>query len=365
MLTRRGILASLSASALMARAAWSAVGAPQVVTAAKTADGSFALLGLSASGAVVFQVPLPARGHAAAAHPHLAEVVAIARRPGTFAHVIDCAAGAVTQRLNAPPGRHFYGHGAFSSDGHALFTTENDIETGAGRVGIWARDDGYRRLGEVASGGIGPHEILRLPNETLAVANGGIRTHPDRGREKLNLATMRPNLTILSAEGRIVDQAEVAEKDHQNSLRHIAVLPNGTVVCGHQWQGDLYAAPSLVSLYRGQGELTPVEMDEALKRRMRGYIGSMGAVGAQTIVASAPRGDLITAFDLSSGMQASYQSTDVCGVASSAAPASVVTDGGGGVYRISAQGLAEQARHPVAFDNHAVGVTVSDEIHLR
>ena len=52
------------------------------------------------------------------------------------------------------------------------------------------------------SGGIGPHEILRLPGaRLLAIANGGIHTRPDTGREKLNLDTMRPNLTLMDEDG--------------------------------------------------------------------------------------------------------------------------------------------------------------------
>ena len=80
---------------------------------------------------------------------------------------------------------------------------------GAGLIGVWARADAYHRLDEFSSGGIGPHEILRLPSGNLAVANGGIRTHPETGRKKLNLDTMRPNLTVLSPTGGVVDVAAV------------------------------------------------------------------------------------------------------------------------------------------------------------
>ena len=56
--------------------------------------------------------------------------MAFARRPGTFALVIDCAEGREVARLHTPEGRHFYGHGAFTPDGGLLFTTENAIEDG-------------------------------------------------------------------------------------------------------------------------------------------------------------------------------------------------------------------------------------------
>jgi hypothetical protein len=66
---------------------------------------------------LVFQIPLPGRGHAAAIHPQKPQAVAFARRPGTFAVVTNCVTGQPSARLSAPAGRHFYGHGAFSRDG--------------------------------------------------------------------------------------------------------------------------------------------------------------------------------------------------------------------------------------------------------
>ena len=45
---------------------------------------------------------------------------------------------------------------------------------------------GTSRIGELASFGVGPHEVVLMPDgATLVVANGGIRTHPDRDRAKL------------------------------------------------------------------------------------------------------------------------------------------------------------------------------------
>lgn len=230
--SRRAFLAGLTSASLTPTLGWADVGNPIALSAAMNRDGGYLLVGLTAAGDIAFRVPLPARGHAAAAHPHLAEAVAIARRPGNFAKVIDCGSGDITQTLRAPTGRHFYGHSAFSSDGTLLFTPENDIATGQGRIGVWDRGAGYRRLDEFTSAGIGPHEILRLPGGTLAVANGGIRTHPATGRDKLNIDTMRPNLAVFDTDGLLTDFAEVPDAIHLNSLRHIASAPDGTVVCG-------------------------------------------------------------------------------------------------------------------------------------
>ena len=354
--TRRTLLAGLAASGLVPGMSWAALGNPVAVSAARQEDGSFALLGLDRDGAITFAIPLPGRGHAAGAHPHLAEVVAIARRPGTFAMVIDCASGDLRQTIEAPAGRHFYGHGAFSGSGDLLFTTENDIATGDGRIGVWDRTDGYRRIGEFASGGIGPHEILRMPQGTLAVANGGIRTHPDSGREKLNLDSMRPNLTVLSLDGEVIDSAELPDAQRQNSLRHIAVQSDGTLACGFQWQGDPYDVPPLLALYRGDGSLSPVDMPDEMLMGFDGYVGSVSTLGTDGFAASSPRGGRAVVFDTRGTVMAEHLASDVCGLSPRGAENALATDGFGSVFSIGAAGLTPLAKHPVAFDNHLVPV---------
>ncbi|MEL6466789.1 MAG: DUF1513 domain-containing protein, partial [Pseudomonadota bacterium] len=291
------------------------------------------------------------------AHPHLAEAVAIARRPGTFAKVINCANGTVTQTLNAPKNRHFYGHAAFSSNGALLFTPENDIATGRGWIGVWDRSAGYKRLDSFTSAGIGPHEILRLPNGLLAVANGGIRTHPATGREKLNLDTMRPNLALFDSDGELSDLAEVPPTTHHNSLRHIAAAPNGTIVCGFQWQGDPYDAPSIVALYKGNGVLLPAQMDDGVLHGLDGYIGSVCAFGPGEYAASAPRGNMTFQFDGTGKHIGTHPATDVCGLCASPKGNCLVTDGTGRVHALADGDLAHLATHMLAFDNHLVALT--------
>ncbi|MEM9581467.1 MAG: DUF1513 domain-containing protein, partial [Pseudomonadota bacterium] len=125
MTTRRNVLAGLATTGLMPAFGWASVGSPVAISAARLPGGADALVGLTDGGALAFTLALPSRGHAAATHPLQAEVVAFARRPGTFAKVIECTSGRVVQTLAAREGRHFYGHGAFSKDGQLLFTTEN------------------------------------------------------------------------------------------------------------------------------------------------------------------------------------------------------------------------------------------------
>ena len=313
MLSRRGFVAALAAAAAPVPG-WASAGHPVALSAARQADDSFVLAGLRADGRLAFTLPLPARGHAGAAHPQAAEAVVIARRPGTFALVIDCATGDLRRTLTAPDGRHFYGHGAFTSDGNLLFTTENEIATGEGRIGVWDRRLGYQRIDEFASGGIGPHEIIRLPDGDFAIANGGIRTHPDTGREKLNLDTMRPNLSIVSPGGAL-RQSVPANAPH-NSLRHIAADASGRVIVGYQWQGDPFAAPPLVAVFEN-GMLTDLETDPVQARRLKAYVGSVSTHRGGAVISS-PVGGQVQAFGSDGTLSFAASARDVCGLCASA-----------------------------------------------
>ncbi|MEL6522864.1 MAG: DUF1513 domain-containing protein [Pseudomonadota bacterium] len=356
--TRRAFFTSLAAASVCSGSTWAGIGNPVALSAAMAQDGSYMLVGLRDDGSVLFSIPLEGRGHAAAAHPFAAEAVAIARRPGNFAKVIDCSTGLVTQVLRTPRGYHFYGHGAYSTNGTFLFTTENEIETGQGRIGVWTRSGGYRRVGEFSSGGIGPHEIIRLPSGDLAIANGGIRTHPDTGREKLNLSEMRPNLSILSTEGRLLDQVEPPAAEHQNSLRHIAAMPDGRVVCGFQWQGDPYEAPGLVAIYQSESQLKATEIHDASHFQLDGYIGSVCVFDqGRRIAASAPRAGRAYIYDEAGKLSGHHKRRDVCGLAPGPSGQLLATDGDGHVQLYGDTHRIGLKAHPIAFDNHLVAIS--------
>ena len=108
-------------------------------------------------------------------------------------------------------------------------------------LGVRDATDGYRQIGELASFGVGPHELVLMPDgATLAVANGGIRTHPDRDRAKLNLDSMAPSLAYLDlADGKLRADYRLAEEHHQLSIRHLAVLGTGGVAIAMQYEGDM------------------------------------------------------------------------------------------------------------------------------
>ncbi|AOY00717.1 DUF1513 domain-containing protein [Jeongeupia sp. USM3] len=237
MLSRRAFLTALGALALPLPAL--ASGPARTLLAAAADDGGpfFGATGgplLGAAGGLLPSaaggkaVPLAGRGHGIVPVPGTTQAIVVARRAGYWLARIDWAAGALLREAEAAPERHFFGHALLSPDGTTLYTTENDIASGRGVIGVWDAAS-LRRRGEFGSHGIGPHELVWLvPGRRLAVANGGILTLPESGRIKLNLAQMAPSLAVVDvADGRLV--AEHVLPDRTLSLRHLAIAADGTL----------------------------------------------------------------------------------------------------------------------------------------
>lgn len=351
MATRRAFLAGL-ATACLPSVTWAEVGNPAFLAAGKQGQ-DFTLYGLSPRGQSLFNIGLPGRGHAAAAHPTQALAVAFARRPGTFALVIDCLTGFVRHQLTPPQGRQFNGHGAFSTDGSLLMTSEVVAEGSAGRIGVWETTT-YARIAEWNSGGIGPHDLKRLADGRLIIANGGIRTDPS-DRTKLNLPDMRPNLTLLSPEGAVLDQVELPPDLRQNSIRHLALTDTG-VAFAMQWEGDpAEPVPQLGLWTPGQPpRLCPPAPGDAFA--MKGYAGSIALSSNANLIGltSAPAGALML-FDTQGTPIATHHRADLSGVALGAAGL-VATDGQGAVWQVETTGLTLLSQSDIAWDNHLISL---------
>jgi hypothetical protein len=353
---RRQFLGGLLATGFIPSPTWADAGSPAFLSAAAKADGNFVLCGIGADLKIRFELPLPARGHAAAAHPTRPEAVAFARRPGTFAVVIDCLTGERKATLTSPEGRHFYGHGAFSSDGGLLFTTENDYEAGQGRIGVWDARHGYKRIDEFGSGGIGPHDIKRLPDtDTLVVANGGIDTHPDTGRTKLNIPTMQANLSYIE-HGTVVETVSLAPDMHKNSIRHLAVKQDGEVAFGMQWQGD-GPVSALVGTHNRGAKIALMNATPDQVRGMNGYIGSIAySKDGSAIAATSPRGGLLQIYDTNTRHLSNDAAIpDVSGVAMMG-DSFIISSGNGDMARFPLHTETKASRSDLSWDNHLVSV---------
>ncbi|MGR3377021.1 DUF1513 domain-containing protein [Salipiger abyssi] len=355
MTTRRSFLASLLAAGASPAVGWAAVGDPAYLAAAKQPDGSYMLAGLREDGSEAFRVPLPARGHAASAHPHRAEAVGFARRPGTYALVVDCRDGAVLHQLSAPEDRQFNGHGVYSPDGTRLFTSEQRVEDSAGFVGIWDTEANYSRIGEFETHGVGPHDLRVMPDgETLVIANGGIQT--DRwDRTKLNLDTMRPSLVYTAFDGTVLERCELEELS-QNSIRHLALRPDGLVGFAMQWQGEPGMAPPLLGLHRRGSDPVLCEAPLGDELAMDGYAGSVAFSGdGSEIAITSPRGGRMHRFSSQGAFLGVVSRADICGLARHA-KGYIASDGLGGVMLVGQGGTTPLRRAEAAWDNHLIPI---------
>ncbi|MCH2077545.1 MAG: DUF1513 domain-containing protein [Rhodobacteraceae bacterium] len=349
---RRSFLVGLLSAGLAPRLSWADAGSPAFLSAARTPAGRYVLCGLSEAGSISFQIPIPDRGHAAAAHPTKPQAVAFARRPGTFALVVNCATGEVDQRLYAPEGRHFYGHGAFAEGGDILLTTENDYEAGRGMLGLWDARNGYARMGEITSGGVGPHDMKLMSDGRLAVANGGIETHPETGRTKLNLATMQPNLSYVSLDGVVSEVVELNPALRRNSIRHLAVDGRDRVGMAMQWQGDVADSVPLVAVHDARtGKLMLGAAQD--QRSLLGYAGSIAMAG-ETVAVTSPKGGIAQTYSLEDfGLLNQVERPDICGVA--AIGAEYVTTTGSGLFE-NHSGRPKRTQTRLNWDNHLVSL---------
>lgn len=319
-----------------------------------------------AKGKDIFRHALPARAHDVTRRPGHMETAVFARRPGDYVAIVDLYSGNTVKQLHAPDGRRFYGHGVYGLNGRYLFTTENDYDGEKGVIGIWDAKKDYERVGEHSAYGIGPHEIRLMPDgETLVVAVGGILTHPDEGRRKLNIPDMEPALVYLNARsGQLVNRLTLPRDYHKLSVRHLGITRQGRVFAGLQNQGPKHQVMPLAVTHFAKGELAFLEADKAVWRRQRNYVGSVVVDSGSAVVGmTSPRGNCVEFWNVNDLRHISSLSIpDVCGLAPTGTlGVFMATSGVGGVYRIDAYSgrkthVVEPRDDHRRWDNHLLRV---------
>lgn len=329
-----------------------------LITACRRADGGFAFVVLTPGGDIVRTIPIQGRGHDVALHSATGGIVAFARRPGRFAVSFNLKSAANPILFAPPVDRHFYGHGTFSHDGRLLYASENDFDNARGVIGIYDATAKFSRLGEFESFGVGPHDMVLLGDgKTLVVANGGIETHPESGRTKLNLSTMAPSLCFVDVtNGDLIARHTLAKEHRLLSLRHLTASADGEVWFGGQWQGEGQSSPVLVGSVQQDQPVRLLEGAETPSSSLRGYIGSVAlSSDGRWLAASAPRASKIMYFDTQKpGVWRQTTIKDASGVAPTGNGEFVVSSGTGQWYNSAFQAGVEANKTVggIAFDNH-------------
>ncbi len=357
---RRALLISLAGSAAMLalpKGAAAAFGQECFAAARKDDRGVYSAALFSLKDGDMRSVELPARGHDITLRPDGGEWVAFARRPGRFGVAIPVDARPPVW-FASKPDRHFFGHGAFSADGRLLYSTENDYDGARGVIGVRDATDGYKQIGEFPAHGMEPHDIQLLADgRTMVIANGGIRTRPENADE-LNLADMQPSLAYVDvATGDLLEEQRLPAELHQISIRHLAIASGDTIAFGCQYRGPEQDAPPLVGFHRRGEPLAVVPAPDETQVGLKNYIGSVTAdQGGGIVAASAPKGGLITYWDVASRRYLGVSDlNDGCGLAPTHRSASfLLTSGDGWLVTADAEGDMARQSSGYSWDNHAI-----------
>lgn len=308
------------------------------------------------------------RGHSVLQHEKKPDTVLMfARRPGYQVVEVNYENISIKTAFDVTQGYNLQGHGSFTTDGQYLFTTENDNETGQGFVSV--RDgNNYQLLDQFSTQGIGPHELKVLPDgKTLVVANGGILTRPETGRQKHNLTDMDSNLSYIDLNsGKVIDQFKVDED--KSSIRHLDITNDGSVVFAMQNQRDAMSHSRTVSLagvHHPNAAIELLKEPEAIFHKMNDYMGSI-AISHKSRIAgfTSPKGNLAAFWHIDSGELINYHRFhDVCGIAVDKQSDEFLLSNSTGQVRFLEHKTLVEARSKrqhfegVKWDNHLLSVT--------
>ncbi|MBL0371769.1 DUF1513 domain-containing protein [Rhizobium sp. KVB221] len=307
---------------------------------------SYGVALVSEAGREIARLALPDRGHDVTRDPQSTRAVVFARRPGTFALVFDTATGQPVKLIEAVEDRHFFGHGAFSANGQILYVAENDFDNYQGMIGVYDVGMDYAKVGEFPAHGMDTHDIQMIEGgRYLAIANGGIKQHPDLGRAKLNLDHMEPSLVIIDLEhGQLVEKHDLPMDLRQLSTRHMDIDGKGRVWFGCQFEGERNRRPQLLGHFRRGEDMRFIEMPEPILDGFDNYIGSVTVNRQAGLVAvSSPRGGQWAAFDVETGKLAYEEKIPgVCGLATEKSL----------FVRSTENGWFDKEKSAVSWDNH-------------
>ena len=345
----------------MAGAAWAATLAPQAAfalsrtdaiyaSAFMAPDGSYGVATLTEAGEIIERVPLPARAHGMTWSPVTNRAVAFARRPGTYAMIFAPDDSIEPIVITSVEGRHFYGHGCFSADGRVLYATENDFTGNRGMIGVYDGTDGFARIGEFPSYGIGPHDMtLSTDGHMLVVANGGIETHPDFGRTKLNLDHMEPSLALIdTATGALIERHAMPDHLRQLSTRHVDIDATGKIWFACQYEGARNDLPPLAGSFSRGEDIRFLDLPEETTLALANYVGAIAVNRRDGLVGlTSPKGGAAVTVDARTGRVVRRISlADAAGIAPAA----------DGFVASSYTGTFGETRSRVAWDQHIVRV---------
>lgn len=218
-------------------------------------------------------------------------------KKGPGAAVVDLyRPRAATRSIETDPQRHFYGHGAFSSDGALLYATEARLDDAFAGVLIVRDARSFDELGTIATGGAAPHDCQLVDEgRTLVVTNGGGPFDDDGAKGSVTYVDV--------SSGKILETVPI--EDARFNAGHLATSPEGDLaVVSAPREGLPPGYPDLGAVTLRPRGSPPRTLSEppAVVARMRGETLSVLLDGPHDVVyATHPLGDCLTAWRLSDG----------------------------------------------------------------
>jgi hypothetical protein len=309
---------------------------------------------------IVQALDVPTRAHGLLREASGA-LLAVARRPGDWLLRWDRAGRAVTWRWIEPQ-RAFSGHVVVSEDGRTLYTTEIELDTGVGLVGV--RDAAsLEKSAEWPTHGIDAHELIWdiIGKNRLIVANGGVPTRPETGRVKRDLARMDSSLVRLdTGTGELLGQWRL--DDRRLSLRHMAWNCEAVEsVLGIALQAEhddpaAKASAPVLALFDGHSLRTaPAPIPLA------GYGGDIASLG-RSFAVSCPRAQGVALHSVDGAWRRLIPLEEACALV--ATPAEIWAGGCHAALTLSGEeapgsAIGRSAAHPVPdirLDNHWIAI---------
>lgn len=358
-LTRRGALGLITAAAFAGPASrLRAESHPAVLGSALDASGGVRIGRLNGALEEAGGAPVPVRVHALSPRPDGLEAVAVGRRPGDIAFVLDGRGAAIRSTFRASQGRKFSGHGAYAERGATFLSAEIDAATGEGFVVVRDVAGGYAPRAAYRSAGVGPHELVAVGG-LVAVANGAKEPKAEPGIAALGRTRVRSNVALVdAATGEVNRVAEIEADMSSLSLRHLVAAPGGVVLVGAQ--DTTAGAHDLPLIARLSGDrLDWIDPGYEVLARFGGYIGQLSLdASGRYLAASGPVGGVVGVFDLENDQCLGVvPAPDCCAVAADGTVGGFIASTGlGEVLRIASHegGAAIVGRRAtrLRWDNH-------------
>jgi hypothetical protein len=297
---------------------------------------------LDASGRIVWQRTMPARGHTIELSPDATLCAVIDRKPGASITFCRAEDGALLNRIAAPDGFAFDGHAIFNRAGTLLYATESADADQAGRIAVFDIATG-ERVAVFSTHGIEPHELIWAePDRSLAIGNGGIR---DRSAME---AEIESSLVLLDAgDGALLAKHELDPDLISLSIRHLARNAEGEIVFAMQDQDAATDWRPMVGLLARDGTIAFLDLPLDDLMRLRGYCGSAAIDRSGTIAAAtSPHGGVAAFWHLPDRRHlGSVELRDGCGITAAEETASFVFTSGAGTRLLataSSQGITSR-----------------------